>query len=138
MGVDNTPNATTKLITGRKSGELFPFGKTSVAFAVKVRSPNPSNDFCHYSSHALSVECKGCKRAFHILQDLGGNLATCTFSITVIDTISPTITCPEDIAVIATDTAGVLVNYKRYFRNNTTKITFLVYLFSQFTFGFFM
>ena len=43
--------------------------------------------------------------------DSNGNIGTATANITVLDIIAPVISPPADISVIATSTAGALVNY---------------------------
>jgi len=40
-----------------------------------------------------------------------GNIATCSFTVTVVDNQPPSITCPANISVIATSASGAVVNY---------------------------
>ncbi|MFI5167060.1 MAG: HYR domain-containing protein [Thermoanaerobaculales bacterium] len=43
--------------------------------------------------------------------DSAGNMATCGFNVTVIDTENPQISCPHDITVLAPNGTSVVVNY---------------------------
>lgn len=48
----------------------------------------------------------------YTITDLSGNTATCSFTITVVDTIAPVIDCPEDITVQADgDDCTAVVNF---------------------------
>jgi MYXO-CTERM domain-containing protein len=43
--------------------------------------------------------------------DLGGNTDACTFTVTVTDTLPPSVTCPVDVVAEATGAAGAPVTY---------------------------
>jgi ELWxxDGT repeat protein len=44
--------------------------------------------------------------------DAAGNAATCTFIVTIKDTLAPTLACPPDLAAEATGPNGAVVTYK--------------------------
>ena len=43
--------------------------------------------------------------------DSAGNVSTCSFVVTVVDTTAPRVNCPSDISVDTTNTAGQVVTY---------------------------
>src|SRR5439155_21276930 len=43
--------------------------------------------------------------------DQGGNSSVCNFTVTVVDTTAPVITCPADMTVDCTQPNGAVVNY---------------------------
>ncbi len=46
-----------------------------------------------------------------VVTDASGNTNTCSFNVSVLDTIKPTISCPQNIEITATSAAGAVVNY---------------------------
>lgn len=80
IGADNRPNSLTKMLSGRRPGERFLFGKTHVLYAV---------------------------------MDEEGNKASCTFTITVVDTLPPAVNCPSNIQVgVSPNQESAIVNYQ--------------------------
>lgn len=53
----------------------------------------------------------GVTTVMYVATDSAGNTDTCTFDITVVDDVAPTIVCPDDIVVCSDDTSGAVVTY---------------------------
>jgi gliding motility-associated-like protein len=54
----------------------------------------------------------GVHRLTEVFSDVSGNTSSCTYGITVLDTIPPTISCPRDLMIEADASAcGAVVNY---------------------------
>jgi uncharacterized repeat protein (TIGR01451 family) len=87
-------------------------GLTTVTYA-----PVTAFDF---NSNALPVSCTppsgtsfslGVSNVVCVATDSLGFSSACNFTVTIVDTTPPTISCPTNFVVVATNSAGAVVNY---------------------------
>ncbi|HEY6261879.1 MAG TPA: HYR domain-containing protein [Nitrospiraceae bacterium] len=90
------------LDSGGTAGECNPvtYSWTGPFAGGKATGPTPIVQFAGLGTFTVNLEVGDGKSA-----------TTCSTSVTVLDTTPPIITCPEDIAIDATNAAGAIVEY---------------------------
>jgi MYXO-CTERM domain-containing protein len=78
------------------------------ATASDAITSSPQVSYSHASGTAFAL---GTTQVTVKARDSSGNEATCGFSITVQDTVAPTLSCPADLTVEATSASGTPVTY---------------------------
>ncbi len=73
--------------------------------------PNPTVTFTDDESGLTDCDGTGVVIRTWTATDASGNQASCTQTITVVDTTAPTMSCPEDIVVECTSSAGAAVPF---------------------------
>jgi MYXO-CTERM domain-containing protein len=87
------------------AGAQASFPAASVSDAVTT---SPSVQYSHVSGGTFPL---GVTPVTVLAADAAGNTASCTFSVTVRDTVAPTLSCPAHLTVEATGPAGATVAY---------------------------
>ncbi|WP_254627714.1 HYR domain-containing protein [Myxococcus sp. CA040A] len=85
---------------------------TAVTYPPATASDVGSTPLVTYSPPSGSILPLGDTTVTVTAEDAAGNRATCTFLVTVRDTLSPVLTCPADPVVEAQDASGAVVTYE--------------------------
>jgi ELWxxDGT repeat protein len=86
--------------------------KTEVTYAAAtVTDATPGRPLLSYNYDSGTRFPLGTTTVIATATDAYGNVGSCSFTITVQDTIAPRVTCPADVTVEATDSTGAIVSY---------------------------
>jgi uncharacterized protein (TIGR03382 family) len=91
--------------------EATAFPGTPVRYAVSATddlTDEPTIEFSHPPGTAFPV---GVTPVTVQARDEAGNVATCTFQVTMRDTGAPAITCPRNVVAEATSAEGAVIDY---------------------------
>lgn len=98
-----------------------------VVYPPASATDNVSPPYVTYDKASRTVFPPGETVVTATATDVEGNVASCSFTVTVADTTKPTITCPEDVSVEIAEGAGTFVAYEEATATDTVSTPSVTY-----------